>query len=65
MRRIRLRAKAELAKQLLKHPVDGTRALVRARQVKRMARVRAGVMALGALVAVPVGVMAYRRARAR
>jgi hypothetical protein len=58
------RAKAPIAKQLLKHPVKGTRALVRARQIKKMVKGPAGAVALGALVALPVGLVALKRARA-
>ena len=58
------RAKAPIAKQLIKHPVKGTRALMRARQVRKLMKGPAGVMALSALVAVPVGLAAFRRVRA-
>jgi hypothetical protein len=58
------RAKAPIARQLIKHPVKGTRALLRARRVRNLIKGPAGVVALSALVAVPVGLAALKRVRA-
>jgi hypothetical protein len=59
------RARAPLAKGLLRHPVKGTRALARARRVEKILKSPAGALAVGALVAIPIGLVALKRVRAR
>jgi hypothetical protein len=58
------RGKRKVAKQLLKHPIKGTRALVKGNRMSKMLKSPTGMVALGALVAVPVGLMALKRVRA-
>jgi hypothetical protein len=58
------RGKRAVAKKLLKHPVKGTRALIKGNRMARVLKSPTGMMALGALVAVPVGLLAMKRVRA-
>jgi hypothetical protein len=58
------RSRRSIAKKLLKHPVKGTRALIKGNKVAKMLKSPTGMMALGALVALPVGMLAVRRVRA-
>lgn len=53
-------AKAPKATFVMRHPIQGTKALIAAKGAKKLARTRAGV-ALGALVALPVAALAVRR----
>lgn len=52
-------AKAPKATFMVKHPVKGTRALVASKGLKGLVTTRAGAT-LGALVAVPVGYLAFK-----
>jgi len=52
-------AKAPGATFMVKHPVKGTKALVASKGLKGLVTTRAGAT-LGALVAVPVGYLAFK-----
>lgn len=52
-------AKAPKTTFVMKHPIRGTKALVAAKGIKGLVTTRAGA-ALGAMVLVPVGLVAFR-----
>ena len=55
-------AKAPKATYMLRHPIKGTKALIAVEGAKGLVTTRAGA-ALGGMVALPLGMVAWRRRR--